>query len=325
MTKKWARAALSHPAFCGLDHVHLGDLIEELAAPWTPRQESGLRERRRGDRRRAAGAGPKYELVLTDRVLVTLAYLRTGLTHQALAELYRVGRSTVTEAIGEIRPLLAARGFAVPDRPNVRLRTLADMFAYADAEGVTLRFDGAETQVRRPKAGRPGRRAFVSGKKKQNTIKTTVIGDEQGRTLWTGAVRPGRMHDQTAARTEGIAEQFGLHPKVKAEADEGYRGLHNEYPDQISIPPRKPKTDAPLGEQHAWREYRRRQSSARICIEHAIAEHRQWRALQRHTARRETYAETHLAVAGLVSDRAARRATQRKSSTELALARQAAC
>ncbi|WP_324610210.1 transposase family protein [Streptomyces sp. WM6378] len=210
MTKKWARAALSHPAFCGLGHVHLGHLIVELAAPWTARQESGLRERRRGDRCRAAGAGPKYELALTDRVLVTLAYLRTGLTHQALAELYRAGRSTVTEAISEIRPLLAARGFAVPDRPNVRLRTLADVFAYADAEGVTLCFDGAETQVRRPKAGRPGRRAFVSGKKKQNTIKTTVIGDEQSRTLWTGAVRPGRMHDQTAARTEGVAEQFGL-------------------------------------------------------------------------------------------------------------------
>lgn len=35
----------------------------------------------------------------------------------------------------EIRPLLAARGFAVPDRPGVRLRTLADVFAHAEAEG----------------------------------------------------------------------------------------------------------------------------------------------------------------------------------------------
>jgi hypothetical protein len=25
-----ARAALSHPAFCGLDRAHLGDLIEEV-------------------------------------------------------------------------------------------------------------------------------------------------------------------------------------------------------------------------------------------------------------------------------------------------------
>jgi hypothetical protein len=54
-------------------------------------------------------------------------------------------------------------------------------------------------------------------------------------------------------------------------------------------------------------------------------EHRQWRPLQRYTGRRETYAETHRAIAGLVSDRAARRPTRRRASTELVLARQTAC
>jgi hypothetical protein len=64
-------------------------------------------------------------------------------------------------------PLLADRGFAVPDRPGLRLRTLADVFAYAAAEDVRLRIDGTETLVRRPKAHRPGRCAFVPGKKEQ--------------------------------------------------------------------------------------------------------------------------------------------------------------
>nr|WP_240103580.1 hypothetical protein [Streptomyces sp. MUM 16J] len=68
---------------------------------------------------------------------------------------------------------------------------------------------------------------------------------------------------------------------------------------------------------------KRRQSSRRICVEHANAEHRQW--LQRYTGRRETYAETHRAVAGLVSDRAARRTTCRKPNTELVLARPTTC
>ncbi|MET8027662.1 transposase family protein [Streptomyces avermitilis] len=198
------------------------------------------------------------------------------------------------------------------------------MFAYAEAAGIRLRIDGAETQVRRPKAGRPGRRAFVSGKKKQNTIKTTTISDGQGRLLWSGADRPGRMHDQTAMRTEGIAEQFRLHPKVTAEVDEGYRGLANEFPDQISAPPKKPKGDALPGEQYAWREMRRRQSSERICVEHANAELRQWRPLQRYTGPREDYAATHRGIASLVSDRSARRPTRRKPSTELVPARQAA-
>ncbi|MEY9997630.1 hypothetical protein ABIE67_009749 [Streptomyces sp. V4I8] len=161
---------------------------------------------------RAAGAGRKQKLAFTDRLLVTLVYLRHQLPHAALAQLYEVDRSTVSAAIREVRPLLAARGFAVPDRPGVRLRTLEDVFAYAAAEGVDLRIDGTEVQVRRPRAGRPGRKAFVSGKKKQNTIKTTTFSDHQGRTLFSGVIRPGRMHDQTAVRTEGIAEQFHQHP-----------------------------------------------------------------------------------------------------------------
>lgn len=154
-------------------------------------------------------------------------------------------------------------------------------------------------------------------------MKTTTVSDGQGRLLWSGADRPGRMHDQTAMRTEGIAEQLRLRPKVRAEVDEGYRGLANELPDQVSAPPKKPKDDAPLGEQHAWREMRRRQSSARICVEHTNAELRQWRPLQRYIGRREDYAETHVVIASLVSDRSARRVTRRKPSTELVLARQA--
>ncbi|WP_369176292.1 transposase family protein [Streptomyces mutabilis] len=46
-----------------------------------------------------------------------MVHLRTGLPHAALAELYGTARSTVSRATGEIRPLVAARGFAVPDRP----------------------------------------------------------------------------------------------------------------------------------------------------------------------------------------------------------------
>lgn len=207
------------------------------------------------------------------------------------------------------------------------MRTLEDVFAYAAAENITLRIDGTETQVRRPRANRPGRRAFVSGKRKQNTIKTTTISDHQDRTLWSGAVRPGRIQDQTCVRTEGIAEQFRQHPGVKVAVDEGYRGLANEFPGQVISPPRKPKDlgGEPLTELYGWREQRRRQSSRRICVEQANAEHRQWRTLQRYTGRREDYGNRHRAVASLVSDRASKWATWHKPSTELVLVRTTAC
>ena len=241
-----------------------------------------------------------------DRVLVTLVVLRTQLPHQALAVLYGVDRATVTRAVQEVRPLLAARGFAVPGLLGVRLRTLADVFAYAAAHGVELRLDGTETQVCRPRAKRPGRRAFVSGKRRQNTIKTTAISDGPGRTLWAGAVRSGRMHDQTAVKTEGVEDLLHQHPTVRVRVDTGYRGPAKTFPTQVSAPPLPPAKDAPP-DTIAYQQARKQQSSRRICVEHAIAEHKQWRTLQRYLGRRETFGETYLAIAGLVSDRAARR------------------
>jgi hypothetical protein len=114
-------------------------LFAELADPWEAARQSTLRVVRGGERKRAAGAGRKPKLVLYDRLLLTLVHLRHQLPHEVLAELFDVDRSTVSAAIRQVRPLLAARGFAVPDRPGVRLRTLA----YAEAEAVELRLDGA--------------------------------------------------------------------------------------------------------------------------------------------------------------------------------------
>jgi hypothetical protein len=92
--------------------------------------------------------------VFTDRVIATLVVLRFQLPHAALAVFYGVDRSTITRAVQEIRPLLAARGLAVPGHPGLRLHTLADVFAYAAAEGVTLRADGSEARSAGP--GRTG-------------------------------------------------------------------------------------------------------------------------------------------------------------------------
>lgn len=83
------------------------------------------------------------------------------------------------------------------------------------------------------------------------------------------------------------------------------------------------KEDAPLGDQYAWREQRRRQSSTRICVEHDD-EHRQWRTLQRFIGPREYYAATHRAITGLVSDRA-QRPTRHKPGTELVPTTSTAC
>ena len=305
MTQHLGRTALSHRLFTGLQRRRLGSLIAELAQAWTAAEEGRLHERRGRGRLRAAGAGPNHQLVFTDRVIATLVVLRFQLPHGALALLYGVDRSTITRAVHEVRPLLAARGFAVPGQGDLWLRTLADVFAYAAAEDVELRLDGTEVRVRRPRANKPGRRAFASGKMRQNTKKATVVTDGQGRTLWAGAFRPGRMHDQTAVKTEGICDLFEQYPQVRAKVDAGYRGLAKQFPDQVQAPPLKPKKGAPPEDIAAWDSARHQQSSERICVEHANAEHKQWRTLQRYLGRREYFDETYAAVATLVSDRSA--------------------
>ncbi|WP_275540901.1 transposase family protein [Streptomyces sp. TM32] len=103
----------------------------------------------------------------------------------------------------------------------------------------------------------------------------------------SGTARPGRMHDQTAVRTEGIAEQFRQRPKVKAKVDTAYLGLAKEFPHQVTAPPKRPKDEACDGDKRVWNEARRRQSSARICVEHTNAELRQWAPLRRFTGRRD--------------------------------------
>ena len=72
-----------------------------------------------------------------------------------------------------------------------------------------------------PPAQGPSRSGSFTG---QNTIKATIASDAHGRPMWAGAIRPGRQHDQTAVRTEGIDDLLDAYPEVKFLVDAGYRG-----------------------------------------------------------------------------------------------------
>jgi hypothetical protein len=117
--------------------------------------------------------------------------------------------------------------------------------------------------------------------------------------------RPHARRDRGAHRRH--RRPAAGHPDLGAEVDTGYQGLARDFPDQVSAPPKKPGKDASPEETTRWEQQRHQQSSQRICIEHAIAEPKQWRPLQRYLGRREHFQETALAIAGLVSDRAAAR------------------
>lgn len=79
MQLTWTRAACVNPVLCGVSRADFGELLEELAPKWQAGRESELRERRGGDRRWAAGAGPKRRLDEVPRLrLVVIADDQAG-------------------------------------------------------------------------------------------------------------------------------------------------------------------------------------------------------------------------------------------------------
>ena len=151
---------------------------------------------------------------------------------------------------------------------------------------------------------RPGRRAFVSGKRRQNTKKATVITD--GCHVVDRRHPARRMHDQTALKTAGICDLLERFPQVKARVDAGYQGLARQSP-ASSVPAAQASQGGPAtGDSHLAGPAQGTVLTADL-RQHANAERKQWRTLQRCTGRRAFYDHTHLAIAGLVSGRAARR------------------
>ncbi|MEU3400827.1 transposase family protein [Streptomyces filamentosus] len=281
----------------GLSADVIAELVAEVGPLWHERHQAKLTSR---PRKRAVGAGAKHRLVFVDRLLATLVHLRHGVTHDVLACWFAVDRSTITRAIGEIRPLLAERGCTIS--PGVRLRTLAEVIGHLGASGQTGIIDGTEIRVRRPAAGRKDRDTFISGKNKQNAVKSMVLTDQNGRVLFSSPARPGSCADITHARQLGLVKLLADGPVVEILADAGYQGLGAQTGGRVVTPPhRKFKKDTPDWYEEMHERQRKAHSSRRIRVEHGIAHLKNWRALARHLGRREHISDTVQAVAGLLS------------------------
>ncbi|MET9335572.1 transposase family protein [Streptomyces cellulosae] len=80
--------------------------MTELGPLWHERHQARLASR---PRKPAIGAGTQHRLLLVDGLLATLVHLRHGPPHDVLACGFGADRSTITRAIGAVRPLLAER------------------------------------------------------------------------------------------------------------------------------------------------------------------------------------------------------------------------
>ena len=293
-----ARAAIIRSQrIMGLAPGVVAELVAEIGPLWHERHQAALTAR---SRRRAVGAGAKHKLVFVDRLLATLVHLRHGATHDVLACWFGVDRSTITRAIGEVRPLLAERGCIVA--PGLRLRTLAEVIDHLGSDGQTGIIDGTEVRVRRPAAGRKGREKFISGKNKQNAVKSMVVTDADGRLLFCSPAEPASCADITHARKLGLVKLLVNGPAVEILADAGYQGLGAQTGGRVVTPPhRKFKKNPPEWYAEMHERQRKAHSSRRIRVEHGIGHLKNCRALARHHGRREHMSDIIRAIAGLLS------------------------
>ncbi|MCX4546445.1 transposase [Streptomyces sp. NBC_01565] len=194
-------AIISDQRITGLSADVIAELVAEVGPLWHERHQTRLESR---PRKRAVGAGAKHQLVFVDRLLATLVHLRHGATHDVLACWFGVDRSTITRAIGEVRPLLATRGCTIAT--GIRLRSLAEVIDHLGASGHTGIIDGTEIRVRRPAAGRKDREKFISGKNKQNAVKAMVLTDVDGRLLFCSPAQPASCADTSRASARPAAK-----------------------------------------------------------------------------------------------------------------------
>ncbi|MFH8336336.1 transposase family protein [Streptomyces sp. AM6-12] len=147
--------------------------------------------------------------------VIVLAVLRHD---QRLADMVGgndVSESTVRRWRDELIGLLAAQA--------PRLDRALNKVTKQGGEVVLI--DGTLIRTQR-RTGKADRRNY-SGKHRSHGLHFLALTDENGRLIWISAARPGRTHDNTAARHDHILTHLRA-AGLGALADLGFRGLDND-------------------------------------------------------------------------------------------------
>ena len=135
-------ASLRDPELTGMTTTQLDHMTRTLIPALADRRESLRRQQHGGNRLRARGAGPKDTLTAPDRILATVLHQRKIGTHDLLAALFGVTRSTMSRAVQEVRPLLNEHSYTIPPS-TARFRTPADVAAFLNPEAAQHKIKSA--------------------------------------------------------------------------------------------------------------------------------------------------------------------------------------
>lgn len=284
-------------AMTGLDVSEFNDLVLILL----PRLLRAERKRlNRVNRKRDLGGGHPFELGATDRLLLTLIWLRLYPTHEVLGFLFGVSDTTVGRYIKLILPLLEKAGRAtmrLPDPGRKQRRGLTDLYEHIPELKAAV-IDTFEQRLQRPQ-DRTEADAYYSGKKRQHTLKSQVAVD-----LFNGcfvdvsqSVR-GPTADLTLYRESHLGTRLPC--EVARLFDLGYVGIETDDPEAVCILPRRKPRRQPRPPKDVI--HNTMVASCRIQVEHSIARLRRYESLnQRDRHHRQNHTARVVSVAGLVN------------------------
>jgi len=115
---------LADPALTGMPRSQLDELLTQLAFARAAQTAQRRYHQRGGRRRNAPGAGVRPLLTDTDRVVLTLVYLRQHCSQKVLSELLEINPHSIGEAIADTRQLFDEYGHTISPT-TVRLATVA--------------------------------------------------------------------------------------------------------------------------------------------------------------------------------------------------------
>ena len=324
-------------AFRSMTGLSIGE-FEDLLARVRPHYDALVARRLyRPERRRGPGGGLKSRHDLTERLLMTLVWLKLYVTCDALGVLFEVDKSTASRFTKPILQILRELGEDTLGWPE-EARALAESAESEKSEATAepVGDDLGETTDQAPIEGEPiggetesrlltpdrsnlpdhlaildateqqtersanyaTQKRFYSGKKKCHTIKTQIIVNERGRIRHVADSVPGATHDLTLLRESGVTTE--LPEGLTVTADTGYRGAQNDFPEHsVALPYRRPSKQSLTPEE---KYHNTLVSKVRIVVENTLCELKHFRALSsvfRHSL--DIYNQITRAVVGIVN------------------------
>lgn len=257
---KLAKQPVMFKHFTGLNIEEFQNLYGKVKKSYNNFEIERLSNRKR---KRAVGAGRRFQLDLTNRLLMFLVYYRLYLGFCLIGFLFDLDQSNIWRDIKYLEPLVK-QCMPLPEKMKERTKritTLKELFEYYPEMKAFV--DATEQEIPRPKNKRR-RKKYYSGKKKRHTVKTQIVVNKDGIILDNSKHHEGKKHDYSIFKDEPP----NVPKDVELGGDLGYQGMKKDFPDmKIRIPYKKPK-NRKLNRKE--KRFNKKLGRERIIVEHVI-------------------------------------------------------